>query len=500
MLTVSYAEPSSVEQLSRCVDGLRLLRDYRNTHPLRYHNPHQKQADFHTSDAPIRLFSGANQSGKTEAGMAEVAAFTIGKREWLPKDHPNYLTPFRPPVKIRIIATDYPTTVRGVVEPKLLKWFPEMLKDKGFTIHRHQPGAALSELVHPNGSQIQIVTHTQFEKLRSGEGWTGHFVLIDEPCPPSAWVSSVRGLIKHRGFAAFTLTPALTSVNTPWIYDEIYLRSRQFNKESDVEVFEVSMYDNVGYGLASNEDVERFKRSVPEIEWASRVYGKFDHLHGPIFNLEGANACHYWIEPFEIPPKWTRYIAIDPHHKKETYVSFCAVSDERTKDGGFKKTCYDELKVYTPADILAKMIVEKEPSVQARGGTTTVLIDSFYKILQDPTSGGESFLKALRQNGVNCRIESFEHKRGSVNEGIMALQKDFAPMGEPKDTNIKFFKKLTGHRWQFARYLWGDNNKPINKDDDFPSCLRAIMSANPIYRDRKKEKKFDELKLQPLAM
>lgn len=500
MPAVSHAQQNPVERLSQCVDGLRLLQEYRNDHPLRYHNPHQKQSDFHTSTAPTRLFSGANQSGKTEAGMAEVAAFMVGKREWLPEDHPRYLTPFRPPVKIRIIATDYNVTVRGVVEPKLLKWFPEMLKDKGFTIHRHQPGAALMEVVHPNGSQIQIVTHTQFEKMKSGEGWTGHLVLIDEPCPQAAWVSSVRGLIKYRGFAVLTLTPAITSAYTSWIYDEIYLRSRKYKKESDVEFFEVSMYDNVGYGLAGNEDVERFKRSIPEIEWASRVYGKFDHLHGPIFNLEAANASYYWIEPFEIPKKWTRYIAIDPHHKKETYVSFCAVSDERTKDGGFKKTFYDELKVYVPADILAKMIVEKEPSVQARDGSTTVLIDSFHKILKDPTSGGESFLKALRQNGVNCRIESFEHHQGSVNEGIMALQKEFVPLGEAKDTNIRLFKKLTGHRWQFARYLWGDKNKPISRDDDFPSCVRAIISANPIYRDRKKEKRFDELNLQPLAM
>jgi hypothetical protein len=463
-------------------DTLCALEEYRLSRPLEFYRPHATQADFHASRARIRLLSGANQSGKTEAGMAEVAAAVLGYRPWLPKDDPSYYMPFRPPVSIRIIATDFAKTVRPVIEPKLLKWFPAMLKSRGYKINRHQPGAALEEINTPNGSQIHIITHTQFEKLSSGEGWTGHYLAIDEPCPESAWVSSWRGCIANNGYAWLTLTPSLISNHTPFIYDQFYVKSSKFHKSSIIDCWEMSMYDNVGYGIADAAYVEDYKLTVPQQEWASRVYGRFSHLVGPVFNLEGEDAKHYWIEPFEIPKHWTHYIAIDPHPSKDTYISFCAVNPKN------EKFFWHEIKTPQPADIIARAIIEKVPSVQDFHGTTTILIDPSYQAFVNSAKNSANFVSVLRNNGIKCKIDTFEHRKGSVNASIMAVCQQLRPGDNPMNTTIKFFRTLTGHRYQMGRYLWGDGNKPVEEHDDFPACVRAIESYGSTFVSKKERR------------
>jgi len=476
--------------LLRLADTLREIEQYRRHDPLRFYNPNPKQTQFHKAKHRIRLFIGANQSGKSEAGLAEVAAAVLGYRPWLPQDHPQYRMPFKPPVSIRLVATDFNATVRPVVEPKLLKWFPEMLSGMGYSLRRHQPGSALSAVMTPNGSQIHIITHTQFEKLKSGEGWTGNYLYFDEPFPEKAWASSLRGCIAKGGYAWMTLTPALNSPHAGFIYDNFYLKSTAFDEDSEIFSVQSSMYDNVGYGIGSNEDVELFKRNIPEYEWPARIYGEFSHLMGPVYSLEGEDAKNFWIEPFEVPKNWTRYIAIDPHPKKDTFVSFVAVSE--------KEDAYvvDEIESPMPADVIAKIILEKEPTAKDWNSTTTILIDSSYESFVSASKDSPNFLQVLRDNGIRCKHDIFEHKQGSVNAGITAVKQMLFPMGEASKTRLKFFKTLRGHREQFGRYLWAENNKPIPKFDDFPACIRAIVSHGARFVSaERKSNMFDSTKI-----
>ena len=60
---------------------------------------------------------GSNKFGKTTIGTAEVISYALGYRPFLKKDDPNYLTPFKPPVKIRIIGEDFVNHIGKVLVP-----------------------------------------------------------------------------------------------------------------------------------------------------------------------------------------------------------------------------------------------------------------------------------------------------------------------------------------------------------------------------------------------
>jgi hypothetical protein len=403
--------------------------------------------------------------------MAEIAAYAMGKRPWLSPDDPLYKTPFVPPIRIRLVVSDFNITVRGVIEPKLLKWFPNMLRARGYEIKRHQPGSALSELVLPNGSQIQIVTHAQSEKEGTLAGWEGHLLAIDEPCPEDAWIESYRGLTGTGGHAILSLTPTRTSPHSIWIRDKIYRNSRQYvGDKADIEAFEMSIYENVGYGLQA-EFVERYKRNIPREEWASRIYGRFEELCGLVYSLDGDKEEHYWIAPFEIPDEWTRVIAVDPHPEKDTFVSFCAINPRG------EKFFYNEIQSGLPADLVGKAIMEREPRVKKNDGSAYLLVDSAAQSIHRSTTGA-NFIRALGESGIRCPMTYFERHRGSVNAGILDVQRELAPQGNPSMTKIRFFRTLVRHRYQIGSYMWGEDNKPVKKNDDFPDCIRAIVMAH----------------------
>jgi len=61
------------------------------------------QRDFHTRPGRIRIITGGNRTGKTEAGAHEIAWHATG-------DYPDYYPEnmrFQQPVKIRVICQDF---------------------------------------------------------------------------------------------------------------------------------------------------------------------------------------------------------------------------------------------------------------------------------------------------------------------------------------------------------------------------------------------------------
>src|SRR4029079_2129673 len=95
------------------------------------YKPHEKQLQFHASETKNRLFLGGNRSGKTTAGVIEDIWWAMGR-------HPYRQVP-EPPVRIRVVGTDFPNGVEKILLPEFQRWVPlTALKDASWERAYHK--------------------------------------------------------------------------------------------------------------------------------------------------------------------------------------------------------------------------------------------------------------------------------------------------------------------------------------------------------------------------
>ncbi len=317
--------------------------------------PTETQEYFIRDKHPIRVFLGGNRSGKSETGIIEVICYAIGYRPYMSKDDPDYKTPFKPPIRIRVFGEDYNKHIGGVLIPKLRNWIPKSeFEFSAGNPKKNQNGIPVV-WTFKNGSVIELLSYEQDSS--KAEGWDGSLALFDEPPPRKMFTATWRGLTDHGGHCLFTMTP----IKEPWVYEEFILKKTpEFAKY--VKTYFISIYDNIKHerewppgsgikrmcGGLTKENVERFLAGVPEDEKRARMEGKFNYMEGLVFE-EFDPSFH--VKPyFEPPPEWTRYEHIDVHPSKPWSIVFIAVSP----DGKIYQ--YDELEIAGNYDTIIEAI------------------------------------------------------------------------------------------------------------------------------------------------
>jgi hypothetical protein len=167
---------------------------------------------FHTSDADVRAFFGSNRSGKTTAGVVEIAFHLTGLYpEWYPIKRR-----YNRPTRGRVLANDFKKAVGEVITKSIDIWIPKhtiVSKDK------NSQGIFDKYWVkHVSGdvSEFDIITYEQSQDV--AEGWSGDFAWYDEPPPRGHRIATARGLMDFDGWEIFTLTP----LKEAWLFDEIF--------------------------------------------------------------------------------------------------------------------------------------------------------------------------------------------------------------------------------------------------------------------------------------
>jgi hypothetical protein len=146
------------------------------------------------------------------------------------------------------------------------------------------------------------------------QGWDVDYVWFDEEILSVNWYPEMAmRLIDRNGLFVWTATPQAGT-------EELYDLSDRAEKEQDavdageagelgVEVFHMTMTENVFLDEKGRKNALAKMKS--DDEYAVRVEGKFA-LAGiriyPEFHPSGIHYCEF----FEIPPHWTRYMAVDP--------------------------------------------------------------------------------------------------------------------------------------------------------------------------------------------
>lgn len=259
------------------------------------------QKPFVESTKRITAFLAANKIGKTCAGAVKFLRYVMqgGKVG-------------------RIVGSlGFERGIRDTVYPELMKWLPpsRILKQKpnsqGIITRIHVLGY--------NGKESVISCMSGDQDDMAFEGDICDIVWIDEPPKKAIYTASLRSLIVTGGPLFFTLTP----LSEPWIYNEIFL-----SKDPEIECFQGSIYDALEEygGHLTRESVESFISKIPESERDSRIYGKFKHLIGRVY--EKYHPEIHRIPKFQIPTSWPVWCAIDPHMRKPNAAVFMAISPE----------------------------------------------------------------------------------------------------------------------------------------------------------------------------
>jgi hypothetical protein len=439
--------------------------------PLDY-EPHQKQHQFHNSLSRVRLFSGGNRSGKTEAGCLEALFHSTGLYpSWYPKearlDRHNVG---------RIVVEDYAKGCGKVLEPKLLKWLPS---DLVIRIGRTMKGYIEEvKLRHIDGgiSSFDVMTHEQDDGVF--EGWSGHWAWFDEPPPKEKWIATKRGLLDFHGRAWFTLTP----IKEPWVHEEFVL-----SNDPDTEHITVDQAENP---YITETERNWFQRNMSEEDKDARVHGRFKYLSGRVYK-ELIPEIHVQLSSvLRVDPRWPTYFVLDP-------------ADRRPHRGIWAKVnpfgdiyVIDEIEFTGTVKQVAKIILAKEIMLKINPMSVVRLGDP-NKFLT-PSALSEEQGTTMKLEFAKSGLYFITDIKDDINLGHL-LVKDrlmwdktnkISSTNHPKLFFIK--ETTTSCIKQLLTYVWDDykgsskdskdiKQKPKDIHKDFPDCIRYLVVFNPVF-------------------
>lgn len=280
------------------IDALRLLAETLKTSSKRPnvygYEPHIKQDLFHSSVKKRRLYIGGNRSGKTTGGVVEDIWWATGT-------HPYRETP-EPPVRGRVIGTDFLNGISKTILPEVSRWVPvTSLRGNSWSTAYDKLERKLN---FENGSFIEFMSYDQ--DLDKFAGTSRHFIHFDEEPPKDIYNENMARLIDTGGSAWLTMTPV---DGMTWVYDTIYMPGIEGSDTIDVIV--VEMAENPHLAMA---EVEEYLGSLDEDEREARGKGKFIQLGGLIYKGFSDKGEHSnVVETFNIRdnPDWLLAASLD---------------------------------------------------------------------------------------------------------------------------------------------------------------------------------------------
>jgi hypothetical protein len=415
---------------------------------------------FHNSKAKIRAIFAGNRSGKTVAGLVDMIWIALGI-------HPVWSEMYPPPVRLRIVTTDFDNGVRKIIVPYLREWTPRERIKIHYTDRNRQ-------ITFDNGSFIELMSNDQ-DVIKFG-GTSRHGILFDEPPKKEIWNENQMRLVDTDGFTVLVMTPPIAgegSGDEYWANEDIY----EMDGQNGIECFNECTYNNPHL---SRDIIDRIADGLSEEEKEVRLYGKFISMSGLIYK-EFNQAIHvvddFDIHDYEKEKNWTRYTGVDPHPNAPFSALYLSASPN---DNLY---VYDEIYETPQAiPIMAKVIKKHEGTdkinlrlADKRAGNTE------YKIFNE-----KSIIDQLADHGLAYQNanDSFSDSFFSVKEGLR-LHKCHDGKERPR---LHIMRKCKNLIYQLAHYHF-ESSKALNekkqvpkqKDDHLVNCLQFIMNCGPRY-------------------
>lgn len=320
------SEPSDEAEEEELLDRIRrykdrlLLLDF--VKPVGSKLYYKKQDLFLKARAPVKIFCGSNQSGKTLCLAAELLSWAMGEYLWSGEKVLDLKgKPVNPPIRIFWGAKSFTMAHTEVTMPKLNELLP--LEALGIEVDKQQ-GRSAHRIRFPSdlgGSTIKFQSYDQDSEDYEGTTW--HIAGFDEPPPRHAYIGTKRGCMKHQAPIVFSFTP----LKEPWIFDEIYNSPKAVHvadeedlkrlKKTNFAIVDVDIEDSPFLSRAGKDE---FVASLDSEEVEARAHGRWVHLLGRVYK-DFSREKHVldtnkW---FENNPDWrdyTTFMVVDPHDRR----------------------------------------------------------------------------------------------------------------------------------------------------------------------------------------
>ncbi|MFV2015823.1 MAG: hypothetical protein ACC656_10365, partial [Candidatus Heimdallarchaeota archaeon] len=352
------------------------------------------------------------------------------------------------------------------VVPEYKKWKP---KDRNVGFYKNGNANISLIIDHKTGSRVDFITAKQ--PPDDHEGWFGDMLIIDEPKSKAHYLASARGLIDRDGVDIFCMTMLKKFA---WINREIFQGlDKDGDPRTDIAIFHGEAKDNVGYGIQSQEALDRFEAKIfgNEAIIQARIYGNPEYLSDLVFG-EFTRDDHIIERDFQLPSGWPVAISIDYHPSKEVAVLF-VTTDQYDRKIAFHEIfehMTPEQTGYAIIDVMTQYGVENVPD----------------EVLIDPLSKGDK----NNERTVFTRVEGIltpydltlrtagQEKREKHNGIAMIKELFYSPVGM---VNFHVTKNCRRLIFEFENQMIDETTgKPLKEYDDMTECLyRIILQDSP---------------------
>lgn len=417
------------------------------------YEPHEKQVEFHSSDAQKRLFLGGNRSGKTVGGGTEAVMWLTGKHKYLE-------TP-PPPIRGRCVSVDFLNGVEKIVKPEIARWMPSSeLKGGSWETAFNKE---LRTLTLANESFLEFMSYDQ--DVDKFAGTSRHFIWFDEEPPRDIYIECLQRLLDVNGKFWMTLTPV--DGMSSWIYDELYLKSRE---DTTIKCITVSQEENphLNYG-----ESQALLSGLTKDELEARKHGKFVQIGGLIYKMFDPEK--HIIDELRPPDNWLHVAGMDHGFNNPTAWLWAAVNS----DG--KVIIYDEY--YVSGKIIREHAQEVHRINQEHGRYPDYSVGDPSIRNVDPITG-TSVLLEYQEYGITIVLGNNDQKAG-INRVARYLS---GTNGVPQ---LLITRNCTHLIRELGRLRWSQwSNKKVRadknpkeeqhkKDDHAADALRYLISSRP---------------------
>ena len=415
---------------------------------------HKKQVEFSKSQKRNRWVFGGNRSGKTECGAVETVYFARGIHPY--RENKRSTTGWVVSLSTKVQKDVAQRKILDYLDPE---WIDSIVMQSGSS---KSPKSGVIERIVVNsvfGEKSEIIFKSVEEGREKFQGASLDYVWFDEEPPEDIYNECLMRVLDKAGDVFGTMTPLK---GRTFIYDRIYL-----NSANDDEVFCLFMEWADNPFLSQNE-IKRLSGVIGESELSQRRYGKFaDKLSGHVYP-EFDPAINV-VEPFEIPKFWQDILSIDPGLNNPLSCHWYAVDPET-------RNIYVVAEHYEAGqniDYHANKIWEISRSIgwkmNSFGGIDS-LIDSasLQKVLGANKSVAELFLE--RKIYVNPRVNK------DLFSGISKVKS--ALKNANGESKLFIFSNCVNLIREIKGYRWGNDDRPIKKDDHSLDELRYYISRN----------------------
>ena len=435
---------------------------------------HIKQQLFFKSSARTRWIFGGNRTGKTHAGACETVWWATGTHPYnekvneKPRD--GWVVSLSSQVQRDVAQEKILCCIKDLEKKYGKSFILETVMSKGKKTSSEYGVIDFIVLYHfPSGGKSRIGFKNCEQGREKFQGTSLDFVWFDEEPTEDIFDECLMRTLDRGGNVWGTMTPLK---GRTWVYNRIYsaaesvdgknIKGDERGQENGIGCISMTWDDNPFLCESEKKSMERhYSKDALE----SRKYGRFIDGTGLVY----PEFCEKnVILPFVIPKGWYTYISIDPGFREAMAVLWLAVSN----DGVIHVIDEYVAKERSVSEVAMEIITRSERIGVERNknGRFEALIDS----AATQVHYGDTADYATRFRV--CGIDVNPSVDKSVLEGIHRI-KGLLCETDQNGRGLVISSNCENLIAEMRGYLWGNDNKPIKKNDHCLDALRYFVNT-----------------------